>query len=85
MKEAFGIDLADGFVADEWERACRIFQKRHLLAHKMGVVDREYIERANDPEAAVGRKNSIQRDEVTSAIVEALGQRLFEGVLAPET
>lgn len=83
VQEAFGFDFADGLDREEWERACRVFQKRHLLAHKMGVIDDEYVQKANDPMALTGRKIRVSHDEVTSAIsiVEALGRRLFSGVL----
>jgi hypothetical protein len=52
----------------------------------MGVIDEEYVKKANDPGAVVGRKISVNREEVNSAIriVEALGLRLFEGVLHPK-
>ncbi|MFZ0964125.1 MAG: hypothetical protein WAO35_24935 [Terriglobia bacterium] len=83
VQEAFGIDFADVLVPADWETACRVFQKRHLLAHRMGVVDAEYIQKVNDPGAVAGRKVSLSRDEVTSAIsiIETLGRRLFEGIL----
>ncbi|MGO9059205.1 MAG: hypothetical protein ACLQU2_17725 [Candidatus Binataceae bacterium] len=82
VQEAFGIDFADVLAPIDWECACRVFQKRHLLAHKMGVIDVEYVQKANDPTAVAGRKISVSSDEVTSAItiIEALGRRLFEGI-----
>jgi hypothetical protein len=66
--------------------ACRTFQKRHLLAHKMGVIDAEYVQKANDPGAVVGRRIRVTSDEVAHAIglVETLGQELFKGLLAGE-
>ena len=86
MQEAFGVDFADVLEPVDWECACRVFQKRHLLAHKMGVIDEEYIRRANDRAAVAGRKVGVSTDEVTSAIgiIEALGRRLFEGALHPK-
>jgi len=86
VQEAFGIDFADGLAAEDWESACRVFQKRHLLAHKMGVIDADYVRKANDPGAVVGRKINVSRDEVIWAIgmIEELGRRLFEGVLHPK-
>jgi hypothetical protein len=83
VKETFGFDFADGLDTDDWEAACRAFQKRHLLAHKMGVIDEEYIGNSNDPAAAVGHRIRITQEEVALAIrlVEALGTRLFKGVL----
>ena len=85
VQETFGFDFADVLAPNEWEQACRIFQKRHLLSHKMGVIDEEYVQKANDPGAVVGRKIPVSHDEVTSAIsiIEALGRRLFAGVLHP--
>jgi hypothetical protein len=85
VQEAFGFDFADGLTPDEWTSACRAFQKRHLLSHKMGVIDDDYVKKANDPHAVVGRKVSLNREEVTAAIqiVRTLGKRLFDGVLAP--
>ena len=82
VQEAFGFDFADALSADEWEQACRIFQKRHLLAHRMGVIDDEYVRKTQDPGAIVGRKISLNRNEVTTAIsiVEALGSRIYAGV-----
>jgi hypothetical protein len=52
----------------------------------MGVVDEDYIRKANDPQAILGRKINVSRDEVTATIslIEALGRRLFEGVLHPK-
>jgi hypothetical protein len=50
----------------------------------MGVIDAEYVQRANDAGAVVGRKVAIGAMEVTSAIVivDALGRRLFDSLLA---
>lgn len=83
VQEMFGLDFADALGPIEWESVCRVFQKRHLLAHKMGVIDEEYVRKANDPGAVVGRKIRVNGEEVTSAIsiIEVLGRRLFTGVL----
>lgn len=83
VKEVFAFDSADTLNANDWNSACRVFQKRHLLAHKMGVIDDEYIQRTNDPGAVAGRKIRVGRDEVNEAIgiVEALGRRFFAGVI----
>jgi hypothetical protein len=59
-----GFDVANAVDASEWEFACRCFQKRHLLAHKMGVIDEGYVRKAKDPEAVLGRKVRISKEEV---------------------
>ncbi len=85
VSEKFGFDFADGVTPAEWDFICRTFQKRHLLSHKMGVIDEDYVQKANDPIATVGRKIRVAREEVTASIgiVEALGSRLFAGILPP--
>jgi hypothetical protein len=82
--DVFAVDFADVLSPSDWHHSCRVFQKRHLLAHRMGVVDAEYIQRANDASAVVGRRVAIGPEEVTSAIaiVDALGRRLFDALLA---
>jgi hypothetical protein len=82
VQETYGFDFSDVLAPEDWERVNRIFQKRHLLAHKMGVVDAEYARKANDPIAIVGRRIQVSHDEVNAAIniVETLGRRLFDGV-----
>lgn len=49
----------------------------------MGVVDDDYMKKANDPGAVVGRKISVTSQEITVVIniVENLGRRLFDGLL----
>ena len=84
VQEEFGFDFADILDARAWDDACRVFQKRHLLAHKMGVIDADYVERAKDTSAVVGRRIRVTSEEVTHAItlIEALGRRLFGGLQA---
>jgi glycyl-tRNA synthetase alpha subunit len=64
LHDAYGINLSADVTPDEWRLAVRGFQKRHLVAHKMGVVDRDYITKAADSEAVLGRRISIRTDEV---------------------
>lgn len=60
----FAIDLA-GFVSqDEWRAIVISFQKRHLVAHRAGVIDEQYIAATGDAQAEVGRKVRIDLKEV---------------------
>jgi hypothetical protein len=65
VRALFGIDLAVGLLTGEWDALCRSFQKRHLLAHSMGIVDEDYLKKAGDHLARLGRKVPILPDEVT--------------------
>ena len=58
LQKLFGFRLSDGFTPDEWNFVFKCFQKRHLLAHKMSVVDEAYVSATGDIEAVVGRKVS---------------------------
>ena len=64
LQGAFGIDLSSEVTADEWRSLVRGFQKRHLIAHRMGVVDQNYVAKTADSEAVVGRKIRVKPDEV---------------------
>lgn len=64
VQKLFAVDLMSFVSPDDWTFICRCFQKRHLLAHKMGVVDEDYVALTNDSSAIVGRRISIQPEEV---------------------
>ena len=74
----FGIELSAALDVEEWKTTCRCFQKRHLLAHRMGIVDEEYLKKSGDNQARVGRKVSINADEVRGLIsrIASLGRHL---------
>jgi hypothetical protein len=84
--DAFGFDFADVTTPQEWDFVCRMFQKRHLLSHRMGVIDHEYVQKANDPIAMIGRKIVVTRNEVETSLmlVRRMGNRLYEGIF-PKT
>ena len=73
IKDVFAFDLADGLSLNEWKAAVRCFQKRHLVSHKMGVADDDYIHKSGDAQAVVGRKISIGAQEVRD-LVQILGK-----------
>ncbi len=72
------IDLSAGVTPDEWHAATVGFQKRHLVAHKMGVVDQDYITKTSDTRAVAGRKIGIGADEVRglTRIISAIALRV---------
>ena len=73
LRHAFGIDLSSAVTVDEWRSMVRSFQKRHLIAHRMGVVDQDYIAKAADSEAFVGRRIHIKPNEV-KALLHLVGK-----------
>jgi hypothetical protein len=82
VKKLFGFDLGNGIDQQDWDFVIRCFQKRHLLAHKMGVIDEEYVKKARDPLAVVGRKIVITSDEVLqlAQLLRTIGNNLFNNL-----
>jgi hypothetical protein len=69
--DLFGFDFASKLTPDEWIHVVRCFKKRHVIAHKLGVMDVMYVQSASDPNAIAGRKVSVSREEI-----ESLGRSL---------
>jgi len=80
VRDLFGLDLSICVDLQDWDLAWRCFQKRHLFAHKMGVVDEEYLKITKDPSAVVGRKVVVRPEEVLSLtrILRILGSHLVQ-------
>jgi len=80
MQRLFGVSLQAMTEAEKWTLLVRGFQKRHLIAHKGGVIDRQYVEQSGDCTAIVGRKVRVTPGEVRelAAIVGSLGANLWE-------
>ena len=66
--DLFGSDLSTVVQPQEWQEAAMAFQKRHLIAHKLGIVDQDYITKTGDTNAVVGRKIVIDAGEVNRLI-----------------
>lgn len=81
-KEQFGVDFAATVAPSNWAHVLRAFQKRHLLAHKMGVVDEDYLSATGDSPSLLGRKVSIAASEVRElvACLQGLGSDLFRSL-----
>ena len=62
--QGLGVELEESVTPQAWKQAVRLFQKRHLFAHKLGVADQEYIDRTGDSGAVVGRKIRMSMEEV---------------------
>ena len=64
LERMLGVDALTGWSEEDWQLSVRLFQKRHLIAHKMGVVDQEYVSRTGDRAVIVGRRVAIDADEI---------------------
>ena len=84
VQKLFGLDFSSFVLPNDWGFICRCFQKRHLLAHKMGVVDSDYIQETKDYSAVIGRKISVTPLEVKQlgTLLGQLGECLAKHILA---
>lgn len=79
VKEQFCVDFASTAEDEDWKHILSAFQKRHLLAHKMGVVDEAYLSATGDSPSLQGRKVLITAAEVHELVarLQSLGAELF--------
>jgi hypothetical protein len=55
VQDLFGVDIASPLTPEEWTHVALCFKKRHVIAHKLGVMDEQFVRTANDPDAVAGR------------------------------
>ncbi len=48
----------------DWNVLTMLFQKRHAIAHQLGVVDQEYLRKSGDRTAVLGKRLSLNAEEV---------------------
>jgi hypothetical protein len=77
VQDLFSVDLASPLTPGEWTHVALCFKKRHLLAHKLGVMDEQYVRTANDPDAVAGRKVRLGKDGLDS-LLERIGDHLMQ-------
>lgn len=82
IRQLFGFRLSDALVTSDWNFIIQCFQKRHLLAHRMGVVDQQYIDITGDRRAVIGRKITVEPVEVRvlASRIQTLGQHLISNL-----
>jgi hypothetical protein len=76
-----GISLFAAGSADE-VKLDRVFQKRHPIAHNLGVVDRKYIERVRSGEAEgtevrVEKNEILETAQITYSVLSDFHDKLF--------
>lgn len=71
----------DAMLSSDEARRLRIyFQQRHLIAHRQGIVDRNYLLRSGDATYAIGQRLVIRETAVIDFVdlVERLGNAIIE-------
>ena len=83
--QLFKVDLAAAVQPSDWMTAHRAFMQRHLLAHKAGVVDQQYLDETDDAPALLGRKVSPTCEAVLQLtdVVAGIGKSLIALLPSP--
>lgn len=76
-RAATGKGYEDLLTPAEMADLLRLFQQRHLLAHREGIVDQDYISKSGDTSYAVGQRLVI-RDRAVSRLVELVAKLIGE-------
>ncbi len=74
----FGYD--DSLAPEELNQLKVLYQRRHLLAHRDGVVDAEYLRKTSDPRYREGQRIVVSTDDVVTMVT--LVERLATGLRA---
>ena len=71
LQDLFAVDVKSMVTSSEWNTIHRGFMKRHVVAHRSGVVDAQYLGETSDSNAVVGRRVPLEEQEVR-ALAELL-------------
>ena len=75
----FNFDFRASMAPDKWQRVTTLFQRRHLIAHKAGVIDEQYLLETGEPSHLLGKRVRVSADDVTecASLVRELGSQLL--------
>ena len=79
LRNLFGVDYAATVGPADWGLAHLGFMRRHLVAHRSGVVDQQYLDETHDSQVVLGRRIVIAPSDVQAlaATVERLAAALL--------
>ncbi|MBA7535445.1 hypothetical protein ES705_27701 [subsurface metagenome] len=77
-RDATSTGYTDILSAAEYKALSMYFQQRHLLVHQDGLVDQQYIDRANDHRFDVGQRLNVTESKVSE--LEAVIEKLASGI-----
>lgn len=67
---------------DALSELIRLFQQRHLIAHKNGIVDSDYIAKSGDPVYGIGQRIVVMETSVMrlAELILELGHKLRSAI-----
>ena len=79
-EELTGEGYHDWMTDEQYETLVKCFYRRHLFAHKAGIVDQKYIDNSEDRSYKVGQRIKLKQEELLQyiTVVDALCSRVIE-------
>lgn len=86
LKEWFAIEIFEGIAGGDQDFLKLIFNRRHLLVHRAGRVDDEYLQNTADTTVRLHQQLRIRSREVRrlADLLSRCGENLFYGYLSIE-
>jgi hypothetical protein len=80
--DVFGVDVRSTMAPADWDAIHRGFMKRHVVAHRSGITDSQYVSDTGDASAVVGRRIPLDERDIRelARLLRSLGQALI-GIL----
>jgi len=82
LRQLFEIDMTNGISPTDWSAAHVAFMRRHILAHRGGVVDQQYLSETGESAAVLGRRVIVTAADVehVTEILLKLGNSLLKNL-----
>lgn len=82
IQNSYGFDISSVLSGDQWNFVFEQFQKRHLLAHTMGVIDHAYADKTGGSLSSIGKKVTTTQEDVRLLIAHliAIAQDMFKNI-----
>jgi uncharacterized Zn finger protein (UPF0148 family) len=67
-KSLLGMTYEDWLTVEDFNRLNTSFQKRHLLQHQEGIVDKKYLQKSGDEKYKEWQRISVNKEDVLEAV-----------------
>ncbi len=82
LQREVNLDISAALNQNQWKFVCEQFQKRHLLAHKMGIIDSDFVSKTGSSSSLLGRKVVVSEADVRSLVahLRVIADALCRGI-----
>ena len=79
LTSLFAVDLKSAVDPADWAHAHTGFMRRHIIAHRAGVIDQQYLDETGEGPALLGRRIAVGAPDVErlASVIWRLGETMF--------